>query len=132
MRMEHYFLDKLGEGVNMGYIKMNFKELQNISDKRLLQLANKLYEMEQNGGFVDEYSIHYVVNEVSRRHYGIDDVLEMEVTDEQLCFDKNGFVKIVKEPTAKKWLKNLNDVGAIMRISTLWSVDSVDGNIYFH
>jgi len=114
------------------YAKMNFKELKNISDKRLLQLANKMYEMEQNGGFIDEYSIHYVVNEVSRRHYGIDDVLEMEVADEHLCFDKNGFVKIVKEATAKKWLRDLNDVGAIMRINTLWSVDSVEGNIYFH
>ena len=56
----------------------------------------------------------------------------MEVTDEHLCFDKNGFVKIVKEATAKKWLRDLNDVGTIMRINTLWSVNSVEGNIYFH
>ena len=114
----------------MSYKKINFKELKNLSDKRLLQLANKLYKLDKTG-FVDEYSLHYVVNEVSRRHYGIEDVLGMEVTDEYLCFDKNGFVKIVKERTAKKFLKDLDDIGSIMRINSLWSVSSIDGNIYF-
>ena len=115
----------------MSYVKINFKELKNLSDKRLLQLANKLYKMDRNSGFVDEHSLHYVVNEVSRRHYGIDDVCGIKLTDEYLCFDKNGFVKIVKEATAKKWLRDLNDIGTIMRIDSLWSVSSVEGNIYF-
>lgn len=114
----------------MSYAKINFKELNKLNDKRLLQLANKIYKLDDIG-FVDEHSIHYIVNEVSKRHYGIEEVLGMEVTDEFLCFDKNGFVKIVKEATAKKWLKNLNDEGTIMRINSLWSVNSVEGNIYF-
>ncbi|MBR3362539.1 MAG: hypothetical protein IKG40_01280 [Bacilli bacterium] len=114
--------------------KINFKELKNLTDKKLLKLANKVYELYDHQGIldlVDEVTLNYFINEVSKRHYGIDDVNNVKDIDEYLCFDEGGFVKMVKEQSAKKFLNNADECVCIMNLNCIKWLDNVNGDIYF-
>ena len=110
---------------------INFKDLSKIKDKNLLKLTNKVYELAEEEQ-VSELALHYFINEVSKRHYDIDDVNLNKATDEYLCFDNDVFIKVVKTQAMKKFIK-YGEVGyCALPITSIRSIQNDDkGNIFF-
>ena len=110
---------------------INFKELNKINDANLLKLTNKVYELAEQEQ-VDEIALNYFINEVSKRHYGIDDVNNVKATNEYLCFNEDSlFVKIVKKQSAMKFIKLGGNGVSALPIVAIRSVQNDDkGNIF--
>jgi len=109
----------------------NKQQLKNINDTKLLKLTRRVYQMYEEG-LVSETALHYLINEVSGRHYGFDDVDNTTWLFEILCFSNDELVKIVKLDTAKKFLKNGGVGCTIIPIGSLKSVSNDDkGNLLF-
>ena len=86
---------------------INFKDLSKIKDKNLLKLTNKVYELAEEEQ-VSELALHYFINEVSKRHYDIDDVNLNKATDEYLCFDNDVFIYINPEGNPKETIEEVS------------------------
>lgn len=80
-----------------------------IKDGELLKLTRYIFE----NYFKDELLMHYFTNAFSQRKYDINDVMSSDITNACICVsgENADFVKIVKEASAKKYLKNAEKSG---------------------
>lgn len=109
----------------------NKQQLRKLNDNKLLKLTKRVYQLFEEG-LVSEIALHYFVNEVSSRHYGIDDVNATTWVREYLCFSNEGLVKMVKTDTAIKFVKNGKVGDAILPLSAIRSIHNDDrGNLLF-
>lgn len=99
-----------------------------IKDSELLKLTRYIFE----NYFKDELLMHYFINAYSQRKKDISDVMSADITDACICVsgENADFVKIVKEQSAKKYLRNAEKSGdGFGYMSGIRDILSHNGNI---
>ena len=106
---------------------MRFNDIKKLNDEKLLILAKKVYTL-ANKGRCDEMVENWFINEVSARKYGFEDVMgAKDGNDLCLCLDENEeFVKIVKERTANKWIRDSDKIGKYGNGRSWYRVGMID------